>query len=692
MRSAKVATVIVTWNKLHDVCLLLEDIAKLNLQHIQLDIYVVDNASTDGTQAYLEQHYSSKVKILETGSNLGGSGGFSHGLQFVSKLQYDYLWLLDDDVRLDPLALSALIQTLQKSNEVGLVGSQIRKLKEPDTIQELGSFINIEKAHLRTNFGNCSNIYTQKIIRSKPYISVDACAAASLLVRSEVVRQIGVFEDYFLHFDDVEWCLRAKQAGWIIAVNPASLVWHYSPDFKCRPWINYYDERNLCYCWQKHRPDLLCKRVVVSLPRLVYYAATGRYFLAEVSIAGFQDFIKGIRGKMPRTLNYTEYPLGEIINAVAKVSVQSTIYQDDLQSQVLRKMEVEQKLTPWCSPQTLVGHLWLWLVGWFWKPIDIALVTCQHPELYALILARRVYYFTGNGYVPVEINLLVIIKAMIKTIRHMWQIYWQIRQIKLSKIPEAISAPLSPLVSIVICTSDRPSFLENALKSLELIRYQDFEVIVIDASLTTKTSEIVSRLSNKNSFKLTFLKVEHKNISYSRNMGIKLALGSIIAFFDDDAIPPSEWVEKLLFTYSINGEKCAAVGGIVRDLTRPGYPLQFCHGITNLFSETIAIRPADAANYNQPNGFWFNGLMGTNSSFRKDILEKINGYDEFFEYFLDETDVCLRLIQAGYEVHYADVAVDHYPQASHNRIDQKHLTCWYSLAKNTTYFALKHGF
>jgi GT2 family glycosyltransferase len=83
--------------------------------------------------------------------------------------------------------------------------------------------------------------------------------------------------------------------------------------------------------------------------------------------------------------------------------------------------------------------------------------------------------------------------------------------------------------------------------------------------------------------------------------------------------------------------------------------------------------------------------MGTNSSFRKDILEKINGYDEFFDYFLDETDVCLRLIQAGYEVHHAEVAVDHYPQASHNRIDQKHLTCWYSLAKNTTYFALKHG-
>ncbi len=78
MSIAKVATVIVTWNKLHDVCSLIEDIAKLDLQNIQLDIYVVDNASTDGTQAYIEKSYPLFVKVLQTGSNLGGSGGFSH--------------------------------------------------------------------------------------------------------------------------------------------------------------------------------------------------------------------------------------------------------------------------------------------------------------------------------------------------------------------------------------------------------------------------------------------------------------------------------------------------------------------------------------------------------------------------------------------------------------------------------------
>ncbi len=249
-----------------------------------------------------------------------------------------------------------------------------------------------------------------------------------------------------------------------------------------------------------------------------------------------------------------------------------------------------------------------------------------------------------------------------------------------------------PLVSITICTSDRRNSIEKTIQSLELITYPNFEVIVIDASSNSDTIEMLHALSDKISFKFKSLKIELKNISFSRNTGIKLASGSIVAFLDDDAIPPPQWIEQLLLTYSLHGEKCAGVGGVVRDLTRPGYPLQFRHGISSVLSETIPIRSSNAFSYNQSNGFWYNGFMGTNSSYRKDLLEKINGYDEFFEYFLDETDICLRLIQAGYDLHHSDVVVDHYPQPSHNRVDQKHLTCWYSLAKNTTYFALKHGF
>lgn len=656
MNKIRIASVIVTWNQRNAIDQLIQDLHRLELNAIELDLYVVDNASTDGSQSFLEQRYET-IQVLQTGENLGGSGGFSYGLAHVSQLNYDYVWLLDNDVRIDSITLVELVQTLEAHREVGVVGSQIRKAQEPDKIQEMGSFVDPVKAHLRINFANCS---ADAIDQDQPYIPVDICAAASLLVRHKIVQGIGGFEDYFLHFDDVEWCLRVQQAGWIVAVNPRSLIWHDSPDFKGRAWISYYDERNICYCWQKHRPELVAKRILASVPRLVYYAATGRYFLSAIAMDGYQDFINNIRGKKPSPFRHTEQSLKDILNPYDLVWMQPSIAPDQP------------------NPER--------------TSIDSAIVHYRQPALLRALSAKRVYCFTGSGYVLLNLSPVALWIAVVQTLGQLWRIYWQVQALQKSARLAFVSLPPNPFVSIIICTTDRHQILEQALRSIQSLAYSHLEIVIIDASTTLATSQLVDSFSRHSHIAVKFKRVTSKNISYSRNIGVKLAAGQIVAFFDDDAVLPSDWIEQLLAGYTRFGEKCAAVGGAVRDVTRSGHPVQFQRGITNVLSETISIRSQFATNYNRPDGFWFNGVMGTNASFRKDLLERINGYDEFFDYFLDETDVCLRLIRAGYEVHYVDSVVEHYPAASHNRVDQKHLTCWYSLAKNTTYFALKHGF
>lgn len=247
------------------------------------------------------------------------------------------------------------------------------------------------------------------------------------------------------------------------------------------------------------------------------------------------------------------------------------------------------------------------------------------------------------------------------------------------------------LVSIVICTADRCASLKRTLLSIEAITYSNIEIIIVDASLNSDTFDLIETTSKDFKYPIKFSTIKQRNLSLSRNIGIKLSSGEILAFIDDDAVPALDWIDKLLQIYSLHGDKCAGVGGVVREMNTPGFPLQFERGITNVISETIAIRSTNAPSFNDPKGFWFNGFMGTNSSYRKKYLEEIKGYDEFFEYFLDETDVCLRLIKTGYELYYSDTLVDHYCEPSHNRREKKYLTCWYSLAKNTTYFAIKHG-
>lgn len=415
MNITKVAAIIVTWNKIKDVCLLIEDTKQLDLHGISLDIFVVDNASSDGTQLYLEEHYT-QITVLQTGENIGGSGGFSYGMKFVSNLNYDYIWLLDNDVSLHHQALLPLVETLEKYPEVGLVGSQIRKLEEPEIIQEIGGYIHEPKAHLKTYFGNSIIKSTAEILAGKPYLTVDICAAASLLFRREIIEEIGVFENYFLHFDDVEWCLRAKQAGWVVAAHPESIIWHSSPDFKQRPWISYYDERNLCYCWQKHKPELLLKRLKLLLPKLIYYSLTGRYFWAEIYLQGLTDFLQKIKGKMPDILPYQEYDLASIIHNNSKILVQSSIYQDICQF---------PKVTIWYPPKSLLLRIYIWLVSCFVKPVDLVIVSCYKPELFYVNLAKKVYFFSGAGYIQVNLNLMNILFKSLQVFYRLLKIYLQ---------------------------------------------------------------------------------------------------------------------------------------------------------------------------------------------------------------------------------------------------------------------------
>ncbi|MEA5514567.1 glycosyltransferase family 2 protein [Nodularia sp. UHCC 0506] len=251
-----VAIIIETHQKFNSLCSVLEDIGKQKLYQTKIDIYVVDNASDNKMQAYLQKFNFAHIQVLQPGKKLGKSGGFYYGLRFVSKLKYDYIWLLDDDVRLDPLALSTLITTLQDHDEVGLVGSQVYHRKLPNTIQEFGRLINGDHSSSTRNFGKQNNILSDELLQSKPYLRVENCVGKSLLLRHRVVQHIGVFKDYYLQFDDVDLCLRVRKAGWIIALNPSSIVWQTLPNLDFCTWIDYYNECNLYY-WQKHRPDLL---------------------------------------------------------------------------------------------------------------------------------------------------------------------------------------------------------------------------------------------------------------------------------------------------------------------------------------------------------------------------------------------------------------------------------------------------
>ncbi len=311
-----ILVIIVTWNKKHYLSDLLQSLAKLDYAHEQLDIVVVDNASTDGTVELLRQQFP-HVQVLVNQENLGGCGGFNTGLAWAFSQpveKYSYYWLLDNDVVVNRHALGELVDLLEQHRDVAIAGSTMMQLTSPWRINEMGAFVDRGRGNLILNRHrkkvpgwrgrSLPTLLSEQVDLSRhlencrSWMDVDYVAAASLLIRAAVARDAGLWDDYFIHFDDVEWCLRIAAMGHRIAVSARSLIWHLPAENKVPTWILYYDNRNVLYLLDKHsHPSAVRGTRKWILTKSLYYALLGKQDLASLLIEAVGDFDRRKTGK-----------------------------------------------------------------------------------------------------------------------------------------------------------------------------------------------------------------------------------------------------------------------------------------------------------------------------------------------------------------------------------------------------------
>jgi len=210
------------------------------LQKADGKLLVVDNASSDGSVEFLRESFP-QVSILQTGANLGGAGGFREGMKTaLASPECRYIWLLDNDILVEENALAPLLRVLRENAGIGAAGSQICLYDQPGTVQEAGSSVTPWLAALRHHGSGGKRLPAD----SAPF-EVDYLAACSVLIKRECLAQVGVFGNFFIFYDDVEWGLRAKKLGWRLAAVPASVIRHHYGMIKpIVPWREYYRKRN----------------------------------------------------------------------------------------------------------------------------------------------------------------------------------------------------------------------------------------------------------------------------------------------------------------------------------------------------------------------------------------------------------------------------------------------------------------
>ncbi len=197
---------------------------------------VVDNDSQDGSVEVLSEHmesrsYTNWVTIIAAQNNGGFSYGNNIAIRHLQDKACDFFWLLNPDTRVLPGACEALVQCLESTARSGVVGSF---LQDSDGTGQIASF------HFPSPFGELVNTCSIGFIRrlfprgvvAAPIPSerqpVDWVAGASMMMTAKVVAQVGLMdEDYFLYFEEVDYCLQVTRHGYTVMFEPASKVVHH---------------------------------------------------------------------------------------------------------------------------------------------------------------------------------------------------------------------------------------------------------------------------------------------------------------------------------------------------------------------------------------------------------------------------------------------------------------------------------
>lgn len=211
------------------------------------NVYLVDNASTDGSVEYVEQHFPN-VELIRFDRNLGFAEAYNRA---VEQTQEEILVFLNNDVEVDRQWLDELVRPLSSaSNDLGITGSKLLLFSDRKRVNSAGASLLPIGGGMDLDFLKLDE-ETQGEFRF-----VGSVCGASMAVRRSVFQKLGGFDaDFFAYFEDVDFCWRAWLMGLRVMLTPRSRVYH-KLGASWGPYLGpdrvYLGERNRLQCLAKN--------------------------------------------------------------------------------------------------------------------------------------------------------------------------------------------------------------------------------------------------------------------------------------------------------------------------------------------------------------------------------------------------------------------------------------------------------
>lgn len=339
-----VCAVVVTFNRKY---LLIDCLEALQRQTRPIQgIYLIDNASTDGTpELLLEKNYINelppkkldqpwekefeiknffnkntiKLHYVRMHENLGGAGGFYEGVKRGYEKGYDWLWLMDDDAEPKEDALEILSNYFKSREIVGLAGTVML----PDNKI---SIFHRGRINMKINFPLLQSPLNLEEYK-KDFVEIDIVSFVGLLVKREAIEKVGFpKKEFFIHHDDVEYCLRLRKVGKIFLI-PKSIIFHKEDSKKAgikkrflgkellrtefdRLWLTYYSRRNIVWLsrqYSKNKTLLYIKMLMRLLKSIMSIILFDDHKFKRIKFI-LNAYIDGLKGnfdnKKPKNILY----------------------------------------------------------------------------------------------------------------------------------------------------------------------------------------------------------------------------------------------------------------------------------------------------------------------------------------------------------------------------------------------------
>ncbi len=286
----EVSIITINYNGLADTCALIDSIP---FNDYPLEVIMVDNASQNDEATAIEQHYP-QVKVIRSNQNLGFAGGNNLGIKAA---QGQYLFFVNNDTVFKEFNIKALISRLESAENIGMVCPKIRFAWDNHPIQFAG-YTPLSPITIRNRaigFGE-KDQGQYNTAHPTPYAH-----GAAMMVKREVIDKVGIMpECYFLYYEELDWSLRIRQAGYEIWYEPACTIYHKESQATGQnsPLRTYYFTRNRLLFVKRNLKGLNkhlsygYQILGVASRDILKYTFQGRIDLIRATIRGIHSFTK----------------------------------------------------------------------------------------------------------------------------------------------------------------------------------------------------------------------------------------------------------------------------------------------------------------------------------------------------------------------------------------------------------------